>query len=663
MKKSWIVCLTALLFCLLLASCGETPHTHTPVTVKENEVAATCAAEGSYDEVVKCAECDGEISRTAKTVAKIAHTPVTDIGKDPTVLEDGLTEGSHCDVCGETLVAQTVIPATGGKTAAVSKDMTVTADGFTHTVGNAVETFSFFADIAVPMGASYVVARDEYCEQVIHTKTAPLSAGDNVFYLLVTNGNDMKLYTVTIRRLPLYTVSFDLQNGETVPAQTVEEGSLATAPADPSRAGYTFGGWDYDFTKAPTQSLTVTAQWVAHTDTKYTVEYYLEKLGGGYDLAETFRLTGTTDTVATAEKKTFEHFTWNESDSIMSGNIDADGSRVLKVYYTRNTYTVSVVGDGTVTGAGTYPYGTEVTLTASACLGYTFGGWYQGETLLSDETTLTIPSLEADITARCEVAEDMKPFVFTSTATTCVITDLKDTSIKNVVIPSCVTSIDSDAFSGCTSLESITIPDSVTSIGAYAFSECTSLESITIPDGVTSIGAGVFYRCTLLESITIPDSVTSIGYRAFYYCTTLKSVQFAEDSMLESIGNNAFYRCTLLESITIPDSVTSIGNDAFSGCTSLKIVQFAEDSMLESIGSRAFSGCTSLESITIPYSVTSIGNHAFSGCTSLESVTFENPDGWIADDSRFLSASALTNKATAATYLKKTYCSYTWRRE
>ncbi|MBR6509954.1 MAG: hypothetical protein IKT38_05045 [Clostridia bacterium] len=43
-------------------------------TVKENEVAATCYAEGSYDEVVKCS-CGHVVSSTHKTIAKIAHTP------------------------------------------------------------------------------------------------------------------------------------------------------------------------------------------------------------------------------------------------------------------------------------------------------------------------------------------------------------------------------------------------------------------------------------------------------------------------------------------------------------------------------------------------------------------------------------------------------------
>jgi hypothetical protein len=82
--------------------------------------------------------------------------------------------------------------------------------------------------------------------------------------------------------------------------------------------------------------------------------------------------------------------------------------------------------------------------------------------------------------------------LFTKDRTTLVAYPNKKSS--QYVIPSTVTSIRDNAFSGCTELTSITIPSSVTSIGGWAFTGCSSLTSITIPSSVTSFGQMVFYQ-------------------------------------------------------------------------------------------------------------------------------------------------------------------------
>ena len=69
--------------------------------------------------------------------------------------------------------------------------------------------------------------------------------------------------------LTYHTVTFKDWNGTVLKTQQVEHGKAATAPANPTRTGYAFTGWDKAFTNV-TADLVVTAQYSANT---YTVTF------------------------------------------------------------------------------------------------------------------------------------------------------------------------------------------------------------------------------------------------------------------------------------------------------------------------------------------------------------------------------------------------------
>lgn len=159
----------------------------------------------------------------------------------------------------------------------------------------------------------------------------------------------------------------------------------------PENPGYTFAGWNTQAnglgttyqpdvkvlvdTMAPGNHLY--AIWVKGTGTPYEVHHYLERLEGAYLAVpdEKDNLRGETGAWTAAAAKSYDGFTPRD---FAQERIKADGSTVVKIFYTRNSYLLTYKDSlsAGVYASQTYKYRAAVTaIAAPTKTGYTFTGW------------------------------------------------------------------------------------------------------------------------------------------------------------------------------------------------------------------------------------------------------------------------------------------------
>ena len=194
----------------------------------------------------------------------------------------------------------------------------------------------------------------------------------------------------------------------------------------------------------------------------------------------------------------------------------------------------------------------------------------------------------------------------------------------SITIPSTVKTIGGAAFQDCVELEAISIP---CQFDYSAFSGCTSLRQVNLPSGITTIPDYAFKNCTALTSISFPSSVVTIGNSVFEGCKTLSSVSF--NNGLKAIGNYAFSKCSSLYSIYPPSSLETMGVGAFDNCPVEKIYLSNLKNWCEiEYGGGCFSETnrhiyinnSEIIDLVIPDGTTRIGESAFISCKSLRTV-------------------------------------------
>ena len=150
----------------------------------------------------------------------------------------------------------------------------VTYQPGTNGSGNAVTDIKFYNDALTLRGALFT--------RTGHTQVgwATVDGGEKVYGLddIYTKNEALTLYPVWSTNQ--YTITFDTAGGSEIAPITQDYGTNIAAPADPTRDGYTFIGWDREIPETmPAENMTVTAQWEIN---RYTITF---DTAGGSEIA------------------------------------------------------------------------------------------------------------------------------------------------------------------------------------------------------------------------------------------------------------------------------------------------------------------------------------------------------------------------------------------
>ena len=189
-----------------------------------------------------------------------------------------------------------------------------------------------------------------------------------------------------------YTITFDTNGGSEIAPITQDYGTEITAPADPTRKGYTFKGWDKEIPETmPAENITVKAQWGIN---QYTITF---DTNGGSEIAPITQDYGT-EITAPADP-TRKGYTFKGWDKEIPETMPAENITV-KAQWGINQYTITFdTNGGSEIAPITQDYGTEITAPDNPTRkGYTFKGW-------DKEIPETMPAENLTITARWKDTE------------------------------------------------------------------------------------------------------------------------------------------------------------------------------------------------------------------------------------------------------------------
>ena len=568
-----LLALTFMLILLaLLVSCGTKKHTHAFSDWSVTK-APTCTADG-----VETRTCNCGLLET-RSVAAQGHEEAVETGSAPTCTSDGKTDKIYCANCSETLIASTVIPATGHthiSQKCENCDHTVSITVGLEFVSNGDGTC--YVSGLGNVSSAYIVIPEFYNEMRV------TGIGKNAFHgcdfllsvifpeSIITLGEGAFSGCTSLKTVTLSAVTAISKNCfygcSSLVRVAIPEGVI-------SIDGDAFYGCASLKTLFVPTSVVIIASNAFDGSLELEIQTSHNKIPDGW---ATVNLS-----VKFSHVHKFGEWIITRAPTCSTVGIEAqfcdcggkNTAEIDKIPHTEDTIkgkdatcTETGLTDGkyctvceTVTLAQetipTKPH-TEETIKGkdAACT----------ETGLTDGkyctvcSTVTVEQVEIPVAdhsyanGACTVCGARKTSTGlkmskNSDGTSYCVTGLGSCKDTDIVIPAYVdglpvTAIGEDAFRGA-KITSVFLPEAVTNIGRSAFAEST-VRTVTLSVGMNGIEEMAFYYCASLEQINLPEGLRYVRYSAFEGCTSLKSLY-------------------------IPSSVTYMGYDSFVGCRGLTV--------------------------------------------------------------------------------------------
>ncbi len=335
------------------------------------------------------------------TTAAASHTETLDFGASYNVTSPSIT-GYTPDL--------PVVSGTMG-TQNVTVDVTYSINSYTLTINylyaNGTPAATTYTG-SVNYNATYSVASPDITG---YTADQPVVTG--------TMGTESVTVDVTynINSYEVTATASPIAGGTVVGGGSYDYGSTAMLTATAAE-GYTFVNWTENGTEVSTNvtySFTVTEAktLVANFSlNSYEVTAVANPTAGGTITGAGTYDHGTTATLTATANDGYTFVNWTENGTEVSTSVTysftVTEAKTLVANFSLNSYEVAAVANpsagGTITGAGTFDYGTTATLTATVSEGYTFVNWTENGEVVSNSTiySFTVTS-NRDLVANFEV--------------------------------------------------------------------------------------------------------------------------------------------------------------------------------------------------------------------------------------------------------------------